>query len=64
MCNILQFDDPRLEVNCDAKKILVLNVYLPYDNGDNCDDYMYYLAMINSIVTDFPSPYSIVCGDF
>ena len=52
MCNILPFDDPRLmgiEVNCDAKKILLLNVYLPYDNGDNCDDYMYYLAMINSV---------------
>jgi len=67
MCKTIEYGDPRIlgvEITSATSKILILNVYLPYDNGDNYDDYLYYLHMINNIITDFPSCYSFICGDF
>ena len=40
----------------------ILNVYLPYDDGNNLDEYTMYLGKITSFLE--ANPYSCVCGDF
>ena len=63
----LSFDDDRiigLECLLNGLKILLLGVYLPYDNKHNFDQYVYYLAKLRSIIEDFESPYVCILGDF
>ena len=66
-CSINTFDDPRimgLQLRNDDIDILILNVYLPYFNGDNIDEYLFYLGKIDSLIEDSPAPYIYACGDF
>ena len=39
-----------------ANSVLVMNVYLPYDDGTNRDDYAYYLGKIDSYIENSSSP--------
>jgi exonuclease III len=67
MCKIIEYEDCRIlgiEINSDNKKILILNIYLPYDNGDNMDEYIFYLHKINTIVGSYPSTHVYIYGDF
>ena len=68
VCNVVTYDDPRimgLEVNeSSSRQLLILNVYMPYNNLEHMDLFQYYLQVINNIIVDFPSPYSYVIGDF
>ena len=54
-----------LEVNeSSSRQLLILNVYMPYNNPEHMDLFQYYLQVINNIIVDFPSPYSYAIGDF
>ena len=44
--------------------MLLLNVYMPYYCSDNYDTFICYLQMVNSIVSDFASPFCFIVGDF
>ena len=44
--------------------MLLLNVYMPYDCSDNYDSFIFYLQMVNSIVSDFALPFSFIDGTF
>ena len=66
-CKIVDFNDSRimgLEVCIDLKKMFIINVYLPCDTNDNADSFIAYLSKLDSIITDFESPYVFCCGDF
>ena len=66
-CKIVTYDDPRiigLELNCSSHKILLLNVYLPYESHDNYDTYMSYLVKIQQLVVGADTPYVYVIGDW
>ena len=44
ICRITTFDDDRLlglQIECDARIILAINVYLPYQSEDNTDFYVF-----------------------
>ena len=63
----ISYDDDRiigLECHIGDRKMLFLGVYLPYDNKQNFDQYVYYLAKLKCIIDDFDSPYVCVIGDF
>lgn len=65
--NIVKYDDSRIlgiEVKNNNTKILFLNVYLPYDKGDNLEDFLYYLYKINDIIENYDTPYVYALGDF
>ena len=36
---------------------------MPCDNADNLDDFLYYLAQVNSVI-GYPSSHSCIIGDF
>ena len=66
-CKLKTYDCDRiigLEIDTDNFLIFVLCVYLPFDNSENYDDFMFYLAKILQIVEEFRSPYVYACGDF
>ena len=47
-------DDSRLmqiDVKINSQIITLLNVYLPYDNGTNLDEFQMYLSKVDSILT-------------
>ncbi len=67
MCKVITFDDCRIlgiEIDSNNQKVLFLNVYLPYDDGSNLEEYLFYLHKINEIVTDYSSSYVYILGDF
>ena len=53
-----------IELISSRRKVQLLNVYLPYNCDDNIDEYKYYIAKIDSIITGYASPYIYVIGDF
>jgi hypothetical protein len=57
---IILYDDCRImgiEISESlGRKLLFVNGYLPYDSCDNFDMFVFYLQMINTIITDFPLP--------
>jgi exonuclease III len=64
---IVKYDDTRImgiELYVDNKKFLFLNVYLPYDNGENLDEFLFYMYKINDIFINYESPYVMALGDF
>ena len=66
-CKVHTYDDTRImgiSITSESKQILILNVYMPYYDGSNLDDYLYYLGKIEDIIDSFQSPYVYVCGDF
>ena len=67
LCKIVTYDDNRImgiTINDTHYQSLILNVYLPYYNGANINEYHFYLGKIDHIVDVFPSPSVFVCGDF
>ena len=67
-CKLVKFDDEKrilgLEMNVDGKAQLILNVYLPYCKAENHDDFIMYLAKLDSIVSQSNTPYVYIIGDF
>ena len=66
-CKIIDFQDDKLlglEVQHKDGKLLIVNAYLPYCADINIDEYAYYLGKIESIFSDYDSPYIYVIGDF
>ena len=65
-CTVKQIDsDSRLfaiEIDCNGIMLSILNVYLPYDDGTNEDQYIRYLTEVNSFLEI--NPYSCAVGDF
>lgn len=66
-CFLVAYDDTRImgiNVKNECKQLLLLNVYLPYDDGTNVDDYKFYLNKIESSIEESVTPYVAICGDF
>lgn len=67
LCSIKNYGDPRIigiEVRGRDAYALILNVYLPYCCYGNSEAFDYYLSLIDSVITDYCSPYVYVIGDF
>ena len=65
LCTVTLTDDSRLmqiDVKINSQIITLLNVYLPYDNGTNLDEFQMYLSKVDSILTT--NPYSCAIGDY
>ena len=67
MCKLVPLDDDRLmgmiiTVNC--FKILLLNVYLPYQNTENYDNFIEYLGKIEALIERVEVTGVIIIGDF
>ena len=64
-CNVKPLDDPRLlllEITLNNEQcLLLLNVYLPYDDGSNLEEYQMYLAKVSTYLDGI---YSAAFGDF
>ena len=66
-CRITTFDDDRLlglQIECDSRKILAINVYLPYQSEDNIDLYVFYIGKFASIFEESDSSDLFILGDF
>ena len=44
--------------------LLILNVYLPYDDGSNRDEFSCLHGQIDSYIEEASTPYVVVSGDF
>jgi len=49
--------------NDDEIKLVLVNIYMPFDCADNTDDFMQYLSRVNDIFETYPTPYVYVIGD-
>ena len=47
-----------------TEKTLLINAYLPHDNGENIDDYLSYLGKIYCLMSDYSTSNSLIVGDF
>ena len=66
-CRIMDMNDKRLlgiEISNGESKLLVLNVYMPVCAEENKDEFLFYLTKIDSTISNYSSPYSLVFGDF
>ena len=66
-CKIVTYNDKRImgiEIGDCNNKILLLNVYLPYDCASNHEEYMFYLAKIDSVIKSSDTMYASILGDF
>ena len=66
-CRIIDTEDSRLmciEFLNDGNALLFINIYMPCDKTENLDDFLYYLAKVNSIIDGHPCAYSCIMGDF
>ena len=66
-CSIKTFDDCRImgiQITSHNLETLILNVYLPYDNGSNLDEFQFYLGKLDSIAEQTSTPCIYICGDF
>ena len=66
-CKIIDMSDKRLmciEVDNSDKCLFFINVYMPVDGYDNLDEFLSYLAKLNSYVEELNSPYVAFFGDF
>ena len=65
--SIKKFDDKRIiviEINTLTSKLLLLNVYLPYESHDNYDEYIHCLGKICTILDDADTANVIVMDDW
>ena len=54
-----------ISLSSDNWKLIVMNVYMPYEDSDrNIDDYMYLLSLIEDVITSNADSHFIVGGDF
>ena len=53
-----------LEIICDSKCILLVNVYMPYERHDNNDEFIFYLSQVNGYIQNHPCNHSAIIGDF
>ena len=63
---ITNYHDKRifgLEVACKTLKLLIINVYFPYESHNNFDEFMNYLGKVYSIIHMADTPYVLVMGD-
>ena len=66
-CSVVEYDDPRLlglEIGDDGHKVLIVNIYMPYDCCDNENDFMYYMRKVNDIIDLHSIPNVCIMGDF
>ena len=66
-CKIKCYDDSRLmglEIRNGNNKLLLINCYLPCCSLEHLDEYQYYLAKIDNIISTYESPFAIAMGDF
>ena len=66
-CKVVNFNDNRLlgiELNNGHQDMLFVNVYLPYCCDENMEDYLYYMAKVDSLLSDYHSPFVFIIGDF
>ena len=52
-----------IEFNCGGKKIIILNIYTPYESSHNEDEYLNRLACVLSFIEDNASTCIYVVGD-
>ena len=52
-----------MELLSNNGKLLILNVYFPYECQNNYDDYMNYLGKVDSIIQSADTNYVLVIGD-
>ena len=65
MCSVSLMDDSRLmeiDIKIDSITMTVLNVYMPYDRGNNIEEYQSYLAKVDSTLSE--NHYACTMGDF
>ena len=65
MCLVSLMDDSRLmsvEMKIDGITMTILNVYMPYDNGNNIEEYQSYLVKVDSKLSE--NHYACAMGDF
>ena len=53
-----------IEVSSDAQLLVLLNMYLPVDNSQNIDDFLFYMTKLREFIDNHTSPYVAVFGDF
>lgn len=66
-CNIQLYDDTRLmglEICGHNVNLLIINVYMPCDYGNNLNEYNNYLSKVSNVIDSYNSPYVYVVGDF
>ena len=66
-CKTICYNDPRimgLELITNKGKILLINVYLPYQSYDNTEEYMYYLGKLHAVIDEADTPHIMLLGDF
>ena len=67
LCKLITFEDNRLLGMCltiENYKILLINVYLPYQCNENHSEYIEYLAKLESIIESFDVNGVMLMGDF
>ena len=68
LCTVTTYEDCCIMGICitsGAKAFHILNVYIPYGDGSNHDELLFYLGTIDSIVKVTSTPYICVCcGSF
>ena len=65
MCSVSLMDDSRLmaiEIKIDGITMTILNVYMPYDNGNNIEEYQSYLVKVDSKLSE--NHYACAMRDF
>ena len=66
-CKIIEYDSNRflgIEIIDEGRSFLLINVYLPFESVDNAEDFTYSLSYLDTIFSEFDSPYGYACGDF
>jgi hypothetical protein len=64
---VIETEDSRFmcfEFLSGSAAILFINSYMPCDSADNLDEFLYYLAKVNSVIDNHPSLHSCIIGDF
>ena len=67
ICTITEFNDSRLiglNVSVDGVDVLFVNVYLPYFNGANTNEYLDYLSRFSNIIEEHSTSYVYFIGDY
>ena len=64
---IIDYSDERLlgiELQFGDKKLLILNIYLPYCSAANHDEFIHYMAKIDAIISSADTPFTYIMGDW
>jgi exonuclease III len=63
----ISYDDSRImgiELGFGGKKMLLVNVYLPYCCAENHEEFSHYLAKLDAIISAACTPFLYIMGDF